>query len=122
MRALLAASVFALVALFGASCSVGTRTQGGSAQLVVTRDFGQKQLLSATEDPIEGSETVMRFLMRNARVKTRYGGRFVNAISGVDSKNGGGRRLDWFYYVNGIEAEVGAAERKLAGGDRVWWD
>ena len=27
-----------------------------------------------------------------------------------------GRRADWFYYVNGIEAPVGAAERRVSGG------
>jgi hypothetical protein len=46
----------------------------------------------------------------------------VNAIEGVRSDEQGGRRLDWFYFVNGIEADVGAAERKVHGGDRVWWD
>jgi Domain of unknown function (DUF4430) len=55
-------------------------------------------------------------------VETRYGGRFVNAIDGIKSRSGDGRRFDWFYYVNGIEADVGAAERKVEGNDRVWWD
>jgi hypothetical protein len=79
-------------------------------------------MVSASEDPIESGETAMRILMRNARVKTRYGGRFVNAVNGVASSNSAGRRRDWFYYVNGIEADVGATEHDLAGGDRVWWD
>jgi uncharacterized protein DUF4430 len=64
----------------------------------------------------------MRLLMRNAPVKTRYGGRFVNAIKGISSTSTGGRRFDWFYYVNGIEAEVGAADRNVEGNDHVWWD
>ena len=30
--------------------------------------------------------------------------------------------LDWSYYVNGIEAGVGAGDTRLHAGDRVWWD
>ena len=55
----------------------------------------------------------MRFLPRKADVDTRYGGRFVNAIEGVRSQAEGGTRRDWFYYVNGIEADKGAAEREV---------
>ena len=33
-----------------------------------------------------------------------------------------GRPVDWFYYVNGIEASVGAADVQLHDGDRIWWD
>jgi hypothetical protein len=121
-RALLAAAVLAVLAATASSCSVGAGPQDGSAQIVVTRDFGKQRVLSAIEDPIEGGETVMRMLMRNADVKTRYGGRFVSAIKGTGSSTSGTQKLDWFYYVNGIEADAGAAERKVAGGDRVWWD
>jgi hypothetical protein len=43
-------------------------------------------------------------------------------VKGITSTSSGGRRRDWFYYVNGIEADVGAAEKKVEGSDRVWWD
>jgi hypothetical protein len=122
MRAGAAAILLALLAVVAASCSIGSTSEKGPAHLVATRDFGERRVVSATEDPIEKGETVMRFLMRNADVKTRYGGRFVNAINGIESKSEGDRRLDWFYYVNGIEEDVGAAEKKVEGGDRVWWD
>jgi hypothetical protein len=118
----LAAALLVLLALAAASCSVNTGSEKGAARLLVTRDFGERRVLVATEDPIESGETAMRLLMRNGDVKTRYGGRFVNGVNGIASKSAGGRRLDWFYYVNGIEADVGAAERKVHGGDRVWWD
>jgi hypothetical protein len=88
----------------------------------VTRDFGEHRILAAGEDPIPGGETVMRFLMRRAKVETRYGGRFVNAIGGLRSSSSGAARRDWFYYVNGIEADKGATDSDLEGGDRVWWD
>jgi hypothetical protein len=104
MRARLLTLVAALlVAAAVAGCSVGP---GGSndegADLTVTRDFGARTLVSAREESIPGGQTVIRFLSREANVETRYGGRF--------------------YFVNGIEADVGAAERKVSGGDRVWWD
>jgi hypothetical protein len=121
-RFLAAAGVLALVALAGVGCSVNAGSEKGPARLLVTQNFGQHRMVSAGEDPIEPGETAMRILMRNARVKTRYGGRFVNSVNGVSSENGGGRRRDWFYYVNGIEADVGAADHKLEGGDHIWWD
>jgi hypothetical protein len=116
-----AAALAACIALTGCSVGSGDSQEGGAA-LTVTRDFGAKRLQQAREDPIPGGETVMRFLSRKAEVDTRYGGRFVTAIEGVRSQTDGGSRRDWFYFVNGIEADKGAAEWELHGGDRVWWD
>ena len=31
-------------------------------------------------------------------------------------------KRDWFYFVNGIEPDVGAAEIRLRPGDIAWWD
>src|SRR5919108_873401 len=119
----LAASLALLAALTLAGCRLGPDTPGsGEATLTVTRAFGTERLLRAREDPIPGSETVMRFLTRKANVETRYGGRFVNAVEGVRSSDAGGRRSDWFYYVNGIEADEGAADVEVFEGDRIWWD
>jgi hypothetical protein len=115
-----AAGLLAVFALAG--CSLGPGTSGsGDARITVTRDFGAKVVLRATERKIPGGETVMRMLERNAKIDTRYGGRFVESIEGIESGTGGGQR-DWFYYVNGIEADVGAAERDVHANDRVWWD
>jgi Domain of unknown function (DUF4430) len=121
MLRLAAACAFALICLGAAGCAVAG-SEKGAAQLLVTRDFGKQPMVAVSEDPIESGETAIRILMRNARVKTRYGGRFVNAVNGFASANSGGTRRDWFYYVNGIEADVGGAEHKLDGGDRIWWD
>jgi hypothetical protein len=67
-------------------------------------------------------DTVMRLLQSDYDVKTRYGGGFVQEIDGVAGGRDGGRRVDWFYYVNGIESSVGAGERRVEPGDRIWWD
>ena len=43
----------------------------------------------------------MRLLQRSFDVKTRFGGNFVQEIDGVSGGRADGRRVDWFYYVNG---------------------
>jgi hypothetical protein len=118
----LAATVSLVASAAGAGCTVGPDQGSGQARLAVTSDFGAKPILRATEDSLPAHETAMRFLQRNANVATRYGGRFVQEVNGLRSRNSGGRRQDWFYYVNGIEADVGAAEHDVHPGDRVWWD
>jgi hypothetical protein len=92
------------------------------ATLTVSRDFGRQVLTEKRAETVPGGETVMRFLQRYAEVDTGYGGRFVDAIAGLRSGSRQGEQRDWFYYVNGIEEDVGAAEREVAGSDRVWWD
>jgi hypothetical protein len=87
----------------------------------VTRDFGQRLLATAKVRKVRQDETVMRLLQSRFHVKTRYGGRFVQAIDGLAGKGAGGQ-VDWFYFVNGIEADVGAAEYSLSPGDVVQWD
>jgi hypothetical protein len=63
----------------------------------------------------------MRLLRSRFDVSTRYGGRFVQSIDGVAGKGARGRS-DWFYFVNGLEASVGAADYELSPGDVVQWD
>jgi hypothetical protein len=122
-----AAILGALLVLLGAvvlgACGVGAGdSDSQGATLTVSRDFGRRALTEKRAETVPGSETVMRFLQRYAEVDTGYGGRFVDAIEGLRSGSRRGERRDWFYYVNGIEADAGAAEREVAGGDRVWWD
>ncbi len=61
-------------------------------------------------------------LSSSAEVETRYGGGFVQAIDGLAGGESDGRADDWFFYVNGVESPVGAADYSLSDGDRVWWD
>jgi Domain of unknown function (DUF4430) len=118
------AGVVALLAtalVAGCGLGAGSSREGG-ATVTVTRDFGTRDVGSATEDTLPGNETVMRQLARGFDVQTRYGGGFVQAINGIAGGRRNGRPVDWFYYVNGIEAPQGATARKLAPGDDVWWD
>ncbi len=91
--------------------------RGGTAQLWVTRDRGREVLLVRE---VQAGQTAMQALDREADVKTRYGGRFVQAIEGIEGELDAGR--DWFYFVNGIEADSSAAEYRLRPGDVEWWD
>jgi Domain of unknown function (DUF4430) len=113
----------AACALPAAGCGLGAGDERASeGSLTVTRDFGELPLRREQTKGATETETVMRLLERDFDVETRYGGNFVQEIDGVAGGREGGRRVDWFYYVNGIEAGVGAAERKVSPGDRIWWD
>jgi hypothetical protein len=104
----------ALVAVLAAGCGAGTK---GTASVWVTRDRGAHVLLVKK---VPAGETAMQALDRVADIKTRYGGRFVQSIDGIAGSLSGGR--DWFYFVNGYEADRSAAEYVLHPGDVEWWD
>jgi hypothetical protein len=126
-RALLAllALAVALAACGGSGTGVGVDTEAagpatssaGAASLWVTRDGGTEVLLTAE---VPAGLTVLQALDRVAEVETRYGGRFVQSIAGVGGSLA--RQEDWFYFLNGIEPDRGAAEVRLRDGDVAWWD
>ncbi|MDX6587463.1 MAG: hypothetical protein QOI31_1936 [Solirubrobacterales bacterium] len=120
---MLAPALAAFLAAAGAGCGFGPGDSSeGEATLTVTRDYGAEELIEATrEDPPE-SETVMRVLDSEAEIETRYGGGFVQSIEGISGTAEGGRSSDWFFYMNGVESSIGAAETEVRGGDRIWWD
>jgi hypothetical protein len=68
--------------------------------------------------------SAMAALMEVAEVETAYGGGFVNAINGVRSGYAGTQKTkaDWFFYVHGIQSNVGALDYKLHDGDIQHWD
>jgi hypothetical protein len=121
--ALLAAVLVAALAPAAAGCGLGegSKRPGGGATLHVTRDFGHKALGSTQVDSVREGTTVMRMLRSDFDVSTRFGGRFVQSIDGLKGTGAGGQ-VDWFYWVNGIEADKGAADWEVLPGDRVQWD
>lgn len=118
----LATLAVALLAAVVAGCGLGPGERDTDARLLITRDFGTREVLARVVSDLPASETVMRLLQRVADVDTRYGGGFVQAIDGVAGASGGGRPADWFFFVNGIESTVGAAEVEVHDGDVIWWD
>jgi len=117
LAAVLAAAVCAAAALGG--CGLGAGPGTSDVTLNVTRGFGSVPVVGLTVHHVPGSETVMRMLERHFHVSTRYGGGFVESIQG---QSGDSSKLDWFYYVNGVQAQRGAATTAVHKGDRIWWD
>jgi hypothetical protein len=111
----------AIVLLAGCGVGFGPGESSGEAELAITRDYGSEVLLEEEVGPLNESSTAMRLLDDNAEIQTSYGGAFVDSIDSISSESGS-RSLDWFYFVNGIAAERGAAEFLVEAGDRMWWD
>ena len=118
-------STAALTAIAGAAalgvagCGLGPGRGTSDVTLTVSRGFGSHQIAALSEPRVPGSETVMRILERHFRVQTRYGGGFVESIDGL---SGSPSHVDWFFYVNGVQAPRGAAVTAVHRGDRIWWD
>lgn len=106
-----------------AACGVGPGDEPDSpVSLTATRDFGARSVLDIDEADVSGADTVMRVTQRNAKVRTRFGGDFVQAIAGISGGRVHGRPVDWFIYLNGLLTDQGAGGLRVAGGDRIWWD
>src|ERR671910_969742 len=89
----------------------------GTAHLWVTRDRGSEVVLTTT---VPAGISAMEALRRKADVETRYGGRFVQSIDGIEGSLTD--QHDWFFYVNGYEADRGATDYELHDGDVLWFD
>jgi hypothetical protein len=102
-----------------AAVSLGGCGQGekGKAQVWVTRDRGATLL---DEGRVPAGLTALQGLDRLTPVETGYGGAFVSKIDGVASSRL--HQRDWFFFVNGYEADRGAAAYRLRAGDVEWWD
>lgn len=103
-------------------CGIGTGAPETSLRLLVTEDFGTVPVDERDTPESTSSDTIMRLLQRNVKVETRFGGGFVQSIEGRAGGRENGRPYDWFYYVNGVEAEKGATAVKVRPSDRIWWD
>ena len=90
---------------------------GGTAKLWITRDRGAHVILAGK---VPAGLTAMQALDRIAQIKTRYSGRYVQSINGIEGSIAA--RSDWFYFINGYEADRSAAEYRLRDGDVEWWD
>lgn len=109
-------SLVLLLALVLAGCGGGRRGHG-TATLWVTQDRGARVMYTGTVPAgLDGIQAVER----TVKVKTRYGGRYVQSINGVSGSLDDQR--DWFYFVDGIEGGRSAAEVHIQAGDILWWD
>jgi hypothetical protein len=121
LRGTAVAIALLLAALAAAGCGLGPGSDVGSVELTVTREYGTVPVLQRSLGARE-SDTVMRLLEGNAEIETRYGGGFVHSIDGVAEGERDGDPYDWFFYMDGTESPVGAADVDVQGGERIWWD
>ncbi len=121
-RALCGALLLLVAAGLLAGCGLGAGSAPRGVRLTVSSGFGASVLGESSAPRVRGSETVMSLLMRNDPVTTRFGGGFVQSIAGRSGGQRAGRQIDWFYYVNGLQAPRGAAETVVHAGDSIWWD
>jgi hypothetical protein len=106
------------VCLVLAGCaSRASGEEQNAASLWITRDRGATVLYRGR---VDAGQTVLQALRSRADVETAYGGRFVQSIEGLEGSALSGR--DWFYFVNGVAPDRGAAEVRLQRGDIAWWD
>jgi Domain of unknown function (DUF4430) len=110
-----------LVLLLAAACLLagcGEEAAGdGQARLWVTRDRGAEVV---TDTTVPAGISALEALRRKAEVETRYGGRFVQAVNGIEGDLA--QQRDWFWFVNGYEGDRSAADYELHDGDVLWWD
>ncbi len=92
-------------------------------RIIASNNFG-KDLMFDEERYVSPESSAIDALREVAEVETAYGGGFVNSINGVNSKYTGTSMVkqDWFFYINGIFANVGGLEYKLSDGDVEQWD
>jgi Domain of unknown function (DUF4430) len=117
-----AIALLLFAALAAAGCGLGPGKGLDDVELTVTRDYGTVPVLHRRLGDVNESDTVMRALEGSADISTRYGGGFVQSIEGLEAQESVDRSLDWFFFVDGVESTVGAADYPLHGGESVWWD
>lgn len=106
------------------ACQGEKASEGERVKLLVSTDFG-KELIVNKDIYINPDISVIELLEENCEIETAYGGGFVNAINGLKSGFTGKKnkkKIDWFYYVNGMLSQVGADDYCLKNNDVVIWD
>ncbi|MCT4621784.1 MAG: DUF4430 domain-containing protein [Marinisporobacter sp.] len=105
-------------------CGEKSRVEDGKVQVIVSKGFGNEKLSEKAVD-VAKDTNVIEVMEENFNIETAYGGGFINGIDGLKSEFTGlknKKKIDWFYYVNGILSEVGAEDYYLNPKDIVIWD
>lgn len=87
----------------------------------LTRDFGDTAL-DHREVELQPGWSLMDYMQSEYQVTTGFGGGFITGIEGLESASGAEGNFDWFFFVNGAVAMIGADQLKPAPSDVVWWD
>ncbi len=92
------------------------QSSGAEVRVIISLNYGAKLIKNTTVKP---GESALSALESVAAVKTAYGGGFVKSIDGI---GGNSSSQAWFYYINGLLANVGANQYILHAGDVMRWD
>ncbi len=116
-RALIAVlAIAAIVALmFYTPHLSSTNESSGDATVIISLNYGERVI---KEVNVSAGSTALDALKHVANVSTAYGGSFVKGINGIE----GNSSYAWFYYINGMLANVGAGKYILHAGDVMRWD
>jgi hypothetical protein len=117
-----ALAVALLAALALAGCGLVDASAPTAVQVLVTREFGSRVLRRSGVLKASGDQSVMSLLMANDAVGAVSDGHIVQSIDGVSGGQEAGEPVNWFYYVNGVEAPKGAVATDVHPGDHIWWD
>jgi len=116
--------IFIIIIILSVGCANDEIVGEENVSILVSKDFGNKNIKDK-KIKISEDTNVMELMEENFEVETAYGGGFINAIGGLKSgftdkksKN----KLDWFYYVNGILADIGARDYYVQSDDMIIWD
>jgi len=127
-KKMIAASLSIMLLMSGCVDNETVQPENPQLKILVTRNYG-REILAEKTVAIFGGDTVMDIMQDNFNVETAYGGGFVNVIDGLKSGYTGngssqnkGTKNDWFYYVNGVMAEMGADQYMCEDANTVSWD
>jgi len=92
---------------------------------IVVREYGKVDVQKQV--PIVANETLIAYMHQYFQITTAYNDGFMLSIDGVYSQWTGvpvskRQPIDWFLYLNGKQAPVGAAEVVPQKGDVDLWD
>lgn len=98
----------------------------GTFTIVVSKDKGAEVLENKVET-IHAGESLLDYMNHDFQIETTYGGQFITSIDGIKSLWTGvpasqRKPVDWFLYINGQEAPVGAGSIMPKAGDVDTWD
>jgi hypothetical protein len=113
----IAAVLLAACALVGAGCG-GSGSTGPATSVTVTRDFGSSVIAKTETVDATPGLTALRQLETVHKVTTAYGGRYVKSIDTTTEDSDS----SWLFYVDGVEAKVGATSTRLKPAQVVQWD
>ncbi len=127
-KRVLSTILIVLALLTGCANEKAEQADKSELTILVTKDYGREIIEEKTVVYSE-DDTVMDLMQDNFEVETAYGGGFLNSIDGLASGYIGkgnsqkkGTKMDWFYYINGVMAEVGSDQLSAKDANTISWD